>query len=146
ERGPAMQADVADWLGRQRTDAARLQALWLCEAIHVVDPSLLRQVLAADDGRIRAAAVRVLGEWADRLPEGQRWLAERVADDHPRVRLEAVRALAGFPSVPSADTALRVLDKPMDRFLDYALWLTVNELADPLLAAVEAGTLPARDD
>ncbi|HEY1381687.1 MAG TPA: PVC-type heme-binding CxxCH protein, partial [Gemmataceae bacterium] len=146
ERGPAIRAAVADWLRRQPRDAARLQALWLDEAIHTVDPSLLHLVLAAGDGRIRAAAVRVLGEWVNSVPAAKQWLAERIADDHPRVRLEAVRALARIPSAESADRALRVLDKPMDRFLDYALWLTVNELADPLLAAIESGTLPAGDE
>src|SRR2546427_3435149 len=66
-------------------------------------------------------------------------LGKLVRDDSPRVRLEALRALAKFPSVKSAELALSVLDKPMDPFLDYALWLTINDLADPWIAAIKSG-------
>src|SRR5256885_1792381 len=30
-------------------------------------------------------------------------------------------------------------DLPMDPFLDYALWLTINDLADPWIAAIKSG-------
>ena len=39
------------------------------------------------------------------------------------------------------ETALKILDRPMDRFLDYGLWLTANELADSWIAEVTAGRL-----
>jgi putative heme-binding domain-containing protein len=146
ERGSAILPDLQTWQDHHTEDAARLQALWLRQALGAVDASLLRQLLVAGDGRIRAAAVRVLSEWADRIPGAQDWLAERVADEHPRVRLEAVRALAHVPTAAAAATALRALDKPMDRFLDYGLWLTVNDLADPWLAALESGSLSPDGD
>src|SRR5436190_6348581 len=66
-------------------------------------------------------------------------LGTLVRDDSPRVRLEALRALAKIPSAKSAELALSVLDKPMDPFLDYALWLTINDLADPWIAAIQSG-------
>src|SRR6266705_670206 len=66
-------------------------------------------------------------------------LENLVRDDSPRVRLEALRALAKIPSAKSAELALSVLDKPMDPFLDYALWLTINDLADPWIAAIKSG-------
>src|SRR5216117_2946046 len=66
-------------------------------------------------------------------------LEKLVRDDSPRVRLEALRALAKIPSAKSAELALTVLDKPMDPFLDYALWLTINDLADPWIAAIQSG-------
>src|SRR5437016_9494986 len=66
-------------------------------------------------------------------------LEKLVRDDSPRVRLEALRALAKIPSAKSAELALTVLDKPMDPFLDYALWLTINDLADPWIAAIKSG-------
>jgi putative heme-binding domain-containing protein len=62
-----------------------------------------------------------------------------VRDESPRVRLEALRALAKIPSAKSAELALSVLDKPMDPFLDYGLWLTINDLADPWIAAIKSG-------
>src|SRR6266704_3559032 len=65
-------------------------------------------------------------------------LEKLVRDDSPRVRLEALRALAKIPSAKSAELALTVLDKPMDSFLDYALWLTINDLADPWIATIKS--------
>ena len=62
-----------------------------------------------------------------------------VQDDSPRVRVEALRALAKIPSARSAELALSVLDRPMDPTLDYALWLTINDLAEPWIAAVQSG-------
>src|SRR6266581_142691 len=66
-------------------------------------------------------------------------LEKLVRDDSPRVRLEALRALAKIPSAKSAELALTVLDKPMDPFLDYALWLTINDLADAWIATIKSG-------
>lgn len=66
-------------------------------------------------------------------------LAALVRDEAPRVRLEALRALARIPSAKSAELALSVLDQPMDPTLDYALWLTINDLAEPWIAALQSG-------
>ncbi|MCA9442449.1 MAG: HEAT repeat domain-containing protein, partial [Candidatus Omnitrophica bacterium] len=88
---------------------------------------------------VRAAAVRVVPQWTKELTDPVNLLAERVRDDNPRVRLEAVRALAQFPSAQSANLALNALDYDMDRFLDHALWLTVDELTDQWLPRVQAG-------
>ncbi len=65
---------------------------------------------------------------------------ERLArDPSPAVRLEAVRALSHIREARAAEIALGVLEQPMDPTLDYALWLTVNELAEPWIAALESG-------
>jgi hypothetical protein len=66
-------------------------------------------------------------------------LEKLVRDDSPRVRLEALRGLAKIPSAKSAELALSVLDQPMDPFLEYALWLTINDLAAPWIAAIKSG-------
>lgn len=67
-------------------------------------------------------------------------LAKLVRDDSPQVRREALRALAKIPSARSAELALGVLDLPMDASLDYALWLTINDLAEPWIAALQDGS------
>ncbi len=41
----------------------------------------------------------------------------------------------------AAEIALRALDKPMDRTLDYALWLTVRELEPYWMPEFQAGKL-----
>lgn len=139
ERGATIRDDLARWTRNNRNEQAQLQALWMYQAIDIVEPALLGRLLNATDGRIRAAAVRVVGGWHPRLKDPIDLLAECVTDEHPRVRVEAVRALAQIPSARSAELVLGVLDRPMDAFLDYAAWMSINELAQPWLAAVKSG-------
>ena len=140
ERGPSILRDLNSWKQNHSDGSALLQALWLEQALGQVDADLLRKVLADTDGRIRAAAVRVFADWVNEVPEAHAKLSALVVDDHPRVRMEAIHAIARIPSAASANSALRALDKPRDRFIDYALWLTVNDLAEPWLESVASGT------
>lgn len=146
ERGADKVAkDLAAWTKKQKDEKALLQALWLHQTFNISNRELLDKVLAAKDGRIRAAGVRTLSEWAQlKLSGGDEKkdlaaLEKLVGDEHPRVRLEAVRALVRFPGLKAADIALSVLNKPMDPFLEYGLWLTINDLAKPWLEAVKSG-------
>lgn len=66
-------------------------------------------------------------------------LSRLVHDESPSVRVEALRALAKIPTAEAAALALSVLEKPMDPNLDYALWLTINDLAEPWMQAVLSG-------
>src|SRR5690606_12978410 len=95
---------------------------------------LAEGLLNSSDSDARAATVRTLG---GEVPLNV--LASLVTDAHPRVRLETVRALGRHGSAEAATLALSVLGLPMDPYLDYALWLTINELAEPWVAAVRAG-------
>jgi putative heme-binding domain-containing protein len=145
ERGaPAVAAALTSWVraidaADPQREADRLEALWTYQALDIVEPGLLAGLLQAHDPRVRAAAVRVLAHWHKRLDDPLALLEPRVADAHSRVRLEAVRALGRIPGTRSAEFALRALDKPVDRFLDYALWLTARELAPEWLPALQAG-------
>jgi putative heme-binding domain-containing protein len=139
ERGRAIHVDLDRWTGKNSSEKALLQSLWIHEAINEVEPRLLERVLEAGDGRIRAAAVRVANDWAPRLRNPLELLASRMKDTHPRVRLEAMRALAAIPSWRSADLVLGEVEKPMDRFLDYAAWLSINDVAEPWISAVKSG-------
>ena len=137
--GPMLAKDLVAWTKRQSAETALLQALWMQEAINQPDTKLLTQLLNANIPQVRAAAVRVLANWIDRVPNASELLAARVSDSFPRVRLEAVRALAKIPTSKSAGLVLSVLDQPMDPFLDYAVWLSINDLAKPFLAALGSG-------
>ncbi len=119
----------------------RLEALWTYQSLDVVEPELLAAVLASEDHHARAAATRVLSQWHARLPGAADLLAGLVDDEHPQVRLEAVRALAELRTPQAAEVAMRALDHPLDRFLDHALWLTVNDLQPYWLPALEAGQI-----
>ncbi|MES2694797.1 MAG: PVC-type heme-binding CxxCH protein [Verrucomicrobiota bacterium] len=135
ERGAEkVMPDLEAWAKRQTTELAKLRALWMYQAFNRVPAALLNDMLAAKDARVRAAAVRVLPATDEIGP-----LERLVVDTHPRVRLAAVRALGARGSARSAELALGVLERPMDPYLDYALWLTMNELAEPWLAAVKSG-------
>jgi putative heme-binding domain-containing protein len=156
ERGVSIERDLKKWTAAQKTEVGLLQALWMQQAIDRVDSNLLTRVLNATDPNIRAAAVRVASQSsagvspaADRkrdasslaggTPALLSLLAPRIADEYPRVRVEAMRALARIPSARSAELVLSALDKPMDDFLDYAAWLSINDLAEPWLAALKSG-------
>ena len=139
---PALKAWVRRIKSRgAEADHERLEALWTCENLNAVEPELLDRVLKSDEPRARAAAARAVGNWADQLADPLGLLAPLLKDDSPRVRLEAVRALAAVRSPQSVVIALRALDKPMDPFLEYALWLTCNDLESVWMPAFQAGTL-----
>lgn len=107
-----------------------LESLWTHQAVNKFDLPLLRKLLAAPDHRHRAAAVRVLGQLGKRVDPTGELLMAAVADDHPQVRLESLGALRAFPSRKAAEAAMLVLDKPMDKYLDFGLWVTMRELED----------------
>ncbi len=144
ERGATkVQPALAAWVRKfdPGEEAPGLEALWTYQSIDVVEPKLLAGLLNARDHHIRAAAVRVLSAWHERLTNALELLAARVADDHPQVRLEAVRALGQIPDARAAALALTALDRPMDRFLDYGLWLAMRELEPYWLPALQAGQI-----
>ena len=98
------------------------------EAVELVDTAVLRRVLESDEPRARAYATRVLGRWQDRLDDALSLLAARVVDEHPRVRMEAVLAIAAVPAAASVTVAARVTDLPMDEWIRYAFTQAVHHL------------------
>lgn len=128
--------------GPKSAEPLLMETLWTWQALDRVEPKLLGALLDAKDHRVRAAAVRVAGAWHDRLSDALALLSPRAVDPHPQVRLEAVRALSLLDSAQAADAALAVLDHPMDRYLDYALWHTVRELEPRWAPALESSRFP----
>jgi putative heme-binding domain-containing protein len=116
-----------------------LEALWTYQALDVVEPKLLATLLRAGDHRVRAAAARVVSMWHDRLANPLALVADLATDEHPQVRLEAVRALGRLRSVRAAELALQTLERPVDRYLDYGLWLTMRELEPRWVPALRRG-------
>jgi putative heme-binding domain-containing protein len=145
ERGAkAVLPELAAWVGgidahTPANEPLLLEALWTYQSLDVVEPGLLATLLSANDYRVRAAATRVVSEWHGRLGNARELLADRVADEHPQVRLEAVRALGQIPGARSAELALAALDRPIDKFLDYGLWLTMRELEPQWVPALQQG-------
>ena len=146
----------------------QLELLWCFQSLRKINKPLLTRLLQARDARVRAAAVRVLSHWQHEIGrEAPEWFARAANDDHPRVRLEAVRGLSYSPNAESEllsattkvdktaakeieaqaidptkiEIALQATNYDTDRFLDYALWLTTRELSPTWLPAFRAGTV-----
>jgi hypothetical protein len=105
-----------------------MEALWIHQWHNRVNEKLLTRMLKSSDPWARAAATRVLCYWRDRVQNPLALLKTLAADDHPGVRLEAVRAASFFQSNEAAEVALASLAKPQDRFLKYTLDQTMNTL------------------
>jgi len=123
----------------------RLEALRLRQGLdrgskQDVDAGLLKAVLVSPDSRARAAAARIVCDWADRLDAPVELLAPTADDPSALVRLEGVRALATLGGRRAAELALHAVDYERDDALDYAVWLAARETKDAWLPAVLDGT------
>ena len=98
-----------------------LEALWMYQTHNVIRPQLLRTLLETKDHRARAAATRVLSFWLDQIDQPLKWLKPRINDSHPRVRLEAIRALTFLQGDAVVELALEVLNYDMDDYLQFTL-------------------------
>jgi len=132
---------LADFLKANADEHDRLEALWTYQTLDLVQVPLLKELLRAKDFNARAAATRILARWGSRVTDALALLEVQVADEHPRVRIEAVRALKEFAEPRAIEVAMKALDKPMDRFLEHALWLTANDLRAVWLPQFQAEKL-----
>ena len=148
ERGDAVTAEAAKWTQEQTDDFAKLQGLWLGQALDIDNLDVAIELMKSEDFRIRAAAYRVVADWADPASDTKhrvdprpalRIFRQGVNDDAPRVRLEAIRALGRSKTSEAARVALQAVNHPRDRFIDFALATTMDELTDPFMAALDAG-------
>jgi len=135
-------AATKKWLaGLDKTDKgyehARLEALWLHQYHNIVNVDLLKEVLASPDFRARAAAVRVLCYWRDRVPDALGLLIRAADDDHPRVRLEAVWAASYFTRPEATEVVFVAEDKPADQFVEFVSKETMRTLGPILQRAIE---------
>ena len=126
-------AAVDKWAAAQTADDSAtqhnlLEALWVKQHHDVVDVPLLKRALTSKEPKVRAAATRVLCYQRDRVPEVLTVLETLVNDEHPRVRLEAVRALSFFDSQAALDVAVQSLIHEQDDYLEYVFKETTATL------------------
>ena len=105
-----------------------MEALWVHQWNNHVNADLLKRMLRSPEPRARAAATRVLWAWRDRVPDALALLKVQANDEHPRVRLEAVRACSFFPGEQAAEVALESVNHPQDPFLEFVLDETMKTL------------------
>ncbi len=123
-----------------------LEALWVHQWHNVVDRDLLSQLLRSPVAEARAAAIRVMGYWRDRVPNALAELQRLAADEHPRVRLQAVRAASFFPVAAATEVALAATKKEVDYYLDYTIGETLRQLRPHWRKSLgEGGTIASGD-
>ena len=128
-----VKAALDKWTGALANDDPQtthllLEALWVHQHHDLVDEVLLTRLLSSHDARARAAATRVLCYWRDRVGKPLDRLTKLVNDKHPRVRLEAIRALSFFHEQRALDVALESLIHDQDGYLEYTLGETMKTL------------------
>lgn len=94
-----------------------LEALWVTWGLNSVSKSLLRQLLEADDHRVRAAAVRVLRYSGHQIDDQPELLMQAASDDHGRVRLEAIVAASWLSEEEGLPVLAEAAKHPLDRWI-----------------------------
>lgn len=155
-------AALQKWMGKlvasdPQFEHQMMEALWLHQSHNVVNEDLLARMLRSPDFRARAAATRVLCYWRDRVARPLDLVRTQINDVHPRVRLEAIRALSFFHDQAALAAAIELLAHPDDEYLRFVFNETLNTLerrlgsggldrkniAVSLVNMLEKGDLPA---
>jgi len=89
-------------------EEAQMHALWALHLMGRLDGAVLKQALSVDGKpSVQKAALRIAAEIpAAKRPDVTAGILRRVNDSNARVRLEAIVALAAFPSTPEIRQAL----------------------------------------
>jgi mono/diheme cytochrome c family protein/glucose/arabinose dehydrogenase len=107
-----------------------VEALWTTWGINQVDEPLLRQLLQAKDFHARAASVRVLRYNTHRIADYVDLLKKAAADEHGRVRLEAVVAASWIPDNAAAREIVAIANAlPLDEWSTNAVKTASTRLA-----------------
>ena len=98
-------------------DHNRLEALWVSWGMNKVEAPLLESLLKSDDHRVRAATVRVLRYMGHQLNNAQDLLKFAAADQHGRVRLEAITAASWLPKYQGMEILEIAKKHPLDKWM-----------------------------
>lgn len=117
-----VRSHIADWTaGLDQEDPQYehhlLEALWVTWGLNDVDEPLLRELLEADDHRVRAAAVRVLRYSGHQIEDQPELLVQAADDEHGRVRLEAIVAASWLNEEEGVPILAEAGMKPLDRWI-----------------------------
>lgn len=110
-------------------DQALLECLWVYEEHRIPNLDLLRKTFAAAEPRVRAAAIRTLGHWADRIDQWEPLLTMAAADESALVRAEAAKAAVEFEGLTAAEVIFTVATAETDPELQDVLSYARSEIA-----------------
>ncbi len=121
-----VQAALDRWVVRlDPTDARfrhhQLEAVWTYRWIGAAKPALLRELLACDNHRARAAATQQLRYWHSHLDDAIQLLNRSANDANGIVRMEAAIAASYIGTKPAFEAMLDVLKHPRGGHLEYAI-------------------------
>ncbi|HBE72345.1 MAG TPA: cytochrome C [Planctomycetaceae bacterium] len=131
------------WLGDSPSPQKLCEVLWLQESFRSLDESLVEILMDSDDFHARAAVVHSVANEYLRFAPAMDVMKLAAKDEHPRVRLEALRGLSYMQSAEAAEVALGVTELPMDYWLEYTLEHTLHALAPMADAAIKEGNFLA---
>ncbi|WP_304516864.1 PVC-type heme-binding CxxCH protein [Cecembia rubra] len=101
-------------------EAYLLEALWVSWGLNKVEQRLLKQLLQANDFRVRAAAVRVLRYSGHQVKDQAELLMQAVKDPHGRVRLEAIVAASWLSKEKGLPILAEAEKMPLDNWMVHA--------------------------
>lgn len=97
-----------------------LEALWVTWGLNKVDEALLRRLMAAQDFRVRAAAVQVLRYTGHQIKDQVALLQQAANDTHGRVRLTAIVAASWLSQADGSAVLAEAAKHPLDQWMIYA--------------------------
>jgi len=117
--------EVHSWVSHlniedEKYDHHLLEALWVTWGLDRVDEQILHQVLQSHDFRARAAAVRVLRYSGHQIKNQADLLRKAAADEHGRVRLEAIVAASWLDPETGLSILKEASNHPLDEWMIHA--------------------------
>lgn len=140
ERGNSTLEPLTEWLNAQKSasEELKLQALWIHQGLHHPEMALLKELLYANEARVRAASLRVAHDWGAENPkEILAAIDSGAKDPDPQVRLEAVHLARVTGTLEALKVIAQVENQSVDPLIDFALWTTAQQLADQWQPAFE---------
>ncbi|MCA9129599.1 MAG: c-type cytochrome, partial [Planctomycetales bacterium] len=123
---------------------ALLECLWVHEEHRVPNVPLVKKTYQVAEPRVRAAAIRTLGHWAEHnVPEWEPILAMAAQDQSPLVRAEAVKAAVNFAGLAATEVIFEVATRDTDDELNDVLEFARNQIdVDKMIAESIAAQRP----
>lgn len=118
---------LKSWSAGLKDDFSLLQAMWAYQALNSTNVGIVTTLAKSSDPRYRAAALRFIYHRYDEVMGAKQIVSKAIDDKNAQVRLWAISCLAQKPDSQSVPLALRALDQPVDKPIDFALWSIVRE-------------------
>lgn len=104
----------------EQYDHHMLEALWVSWGLNAVDKNILHRVLQSKDHHARAAAVRVIRYSGHQIEDQAGLLMKAAADEHGRVRLEALVAASWLDKETGLPIVMEAGKHPLDEWMIHA--------------------------